>query len=83
MFKLDYPSFTKIVHHPDQALEIKKELESKGLPPNLRFATDIIKVSEERRPLYRSVQVAASLADACYFFEPVYVDRTVTKPDAG
>lgn len=49
------------------------------MPPQLRFAIDIIRISEERRPLYRSVQVAASLADACYFFEPVYVDRTVTK----
>lgn len=81
LFKLDYPSFSKIVHQPEEMLAVKKELEAKGVPPELRFATDIVRISEERRPLYRAVQVSASLTDACYFFEPVFVDRPTTKTD--
>ncbi len=81
LFKLDYPAFSKIVHEPDKALEIKKELESKGASPELRFATDIIRISEERRPLYRAVKVSPTFSDAKYLFEPLYVDRPVTKVD--
>lgn len=83
LFKLDYPAFSKITHHPEQALEIKKDLESKGVPAELRFATDIIRISDERRPLYRTVQVSARLTDAQYFFEPVFIDKPVSRFDAS
>lgn len=41
----------------------------------MRFATDIVKISEERRPLYRMVKVSPNFSDAKYLFEPLVVDK--------
>lgn len=69
------------MHSPEKISEIRKELDSKNIAPELRFATDIIRISDERRPLYRTVKVSPNLAEAKYLFEQLFVDKTVVSAD--
>lgn len=64
------------MHDPEEILKIKEGLQSAGnVRQEMRFATDIVKVSEERRPLYRMVKVSPNLSEAKYLFEPLVVDK--------
>lgn len=74
-FRLDYPAFLELVHSPERISERKNELETAKRPTELRFATDVVRIPEDRRPLYRIVKTAANFSDAKYFFEPLYVER--------
>lgn len=51
------------------------EFKENGLVPEIRFATGVIRMPEDRRSLYRTVKVSPRLSDASYLFEPLYVDR--------
>jgi hypothetical protein len=75
--KLDLRIFSMLLFEPEKAAKARAMLEASGQLPYLRFARDIVKFPEERKPLYRSVKIAPDLSDAKYFFEPLMLDRTV------
>lgn len=50
----------------------------------IRFATDVVRMPEERRSLYRTVKATSTASEAQYYFEPLTVEiSTVVKDENG
>ncbi len=85
LFKLDYPRFKTLAFEPDTVAKLLSESKEKGIAPEIRFATDVIHLPEDRRSLYRTVKTNPKFADASYLFEPLHVDRVekIELPDGS
>lgn len=80
--KLDYPTFLKLAHFPEEVSELRKKLADAGLPCVVKFASEVVRLPDERRPLYRQVKISPKMSEATYFFEPLFIERTTVAPDA-
>lgn len=80
---LDYARFLELLYDypPEKIAAASKALTTRGKPPLIRFAADIVAFDPERRALYKTVRISDSVAE--YVFEPVMLERVVDAPTSG
>lgn len=81
---LDYDLFLKLLFlwEPADIDRQLAEFKSRGQPPQVRLAADIVPFGEERRAIYRAVKILDGGRGAEYMFEQVSVEREVDDPES-
>lgn len=79
--RLDFRLFATLLYEPEKVARLAEATRASGRAPSVRFAQEIARFPQKRKPLYRNVMVSPKYSDAKYLFEPLCLELTILSAD--